>query len=385
MATHDFTDIGDVLNFELLRGTIASLDSVTDTCTVTCGGATLTALLFYHCSTTSAMRNNGAIEGAAAGFIVGDEVIVLKRYDDTVVKVIGHVDGIRRCGGGNVVFVLQTDDTWGAYAWVLYLVSLSQNGYTVVKSCSFTQPSNAYLLEGIGYDSNNNQFIVAYRSTSDNHYVSTVNSSGGIVSTLLLFNSSVSAFFDYHTDGTYNFSWSDTSKNANFRKYTSAGALVSSWSTVLLGGSGNYSKTIKNGDTYDVLFPVYDYPSSKEYIYYLNEADGSVIRYWQGTIGSGYGIRGILKIGNNLLFQSQRDGASDRYWATPYDSPAEPSLLFTVDLDAGRAAYVESASLYVLADGSVYNSVTNAKLYSIAEITESPLFKFAEAISETAV
>jgi hypothetical protein len=46
------------------------------------------------------MRDSGAIEGAAKGFKVGDEVIVLKRYDNTVVKVIGHVDGIRRCECG---------------------------------------------------------------------------------------------------------------------------------------------------------------------------------------------------------------------------------------------------------------------------------------------
>lgn len=44
------------------------------------------------------MRANGAIEGAAAGFSVGDEVIVLKKYDDSVIRVIGHTDGVRACG-----------------------------------------------------------------------------------------------------------------------------------------------------------------------------------------------------------------------------------------------------------------------------------------------
>ena len=48
MPTIDFKNIGDVLNFELLRGTIVTLDSATDTCTVNVGGATLNALLFYH-------------------------------------------------------------------------------------------------------------------------------------------------------------------------------------------------------------------------------------------------------------------------------------------------------------------------------------------------
>jgi hypothetical protein len=48
MPTHDFRNIGDVLDFELLRGTIVTIDSATDTCTVNVGGAVVTALLFYH-------------------------------------------------------------------------------------------------------------------------------------------------------------------------------------------------------------------------------------------------------------------------------------------------------------------------------------------------
>jgi hypothetical protein len=48
MPTHDFLNIGDLLNYELLRGTIISIDSAADTCTVNVGGATLNALLFYH-------------------------------------------------------------------------------------------------------------------------------------------------------------------------------------------------------------------------------------------------------------------------------------------------------------------------------------------------
>jgi len=97
MPTHDFKNIGEVLNFELLRGTIATIDSATDTCSVSVGGGMLTALLFYHCAPGSLMRANGAIEGAAAGFAVGDVVIVLKRYDNSVIKVIGHVGGPKRC------------------------------------------------------------------------------------------------------------------------------------------------------------------------------------------------------------------------------------------------------------------------------------------------
>ena len=48
MPTHDFLNIGDLLNYDLMRGTIISIDSATDTCTVNVGGATLNALMFYH-------------------------------------------------------------------------------------------------------------------------------------------------------------------------------------------------------------------------------------------------------------------------------------------------------------------------------------------------
>jgi predicted transglutaminase-like cysteine proteinase len=43
------------------------------------------------------MRESGAIEGAASGFKVGDNVIVMKKSDDSSIKVIGHIGGIRRC------------------------------------------------------------------------------------------------------------------------------------------------------------------------------------------------------------------------------------------------------------------------------------------------
>lgn len=111
MPTHDFSNIGDVLNFELLRGTIVTLDSATDTCTVNVGGGVLTALLFYHCATSSVARENGAIEGAAAGFTAGDSVIVLKRHDNTSIKVIGHTDGIRRCESGADYYFIHNFET----------------------------------------------------------------------------------------------------------------------------------------------------------------------------------------------------------------------------------------------------------------------------------
>ena len=97
MPTHDFKDIGDVLSFDILRGTITAIDSATDTCTVSVDGAVLEALLFYHCEPDSAIRENGAIEGAASGFAVDDEVIVMKSKVNDTIKVIAHIDGVRHC------------------------------------------------------------------------------------------------------------------------------------------------------------------------------------------------------------------------------------------------------------------------------------------------
>jgi len=91
----NFTNFGDVLNSELSRDTITAIDTATDTCTLAKTGA---ALIFYHCEPNSPLRDNGAIEGGAAGFAVGDEVIVLWKFDKSKVYVIGHVDGIRSCG-----------------------------------------------------------------------------------------------------------------------------------------------------------------------------------------------------------------------------------------------------------------------------------------------
>jgi len=134
MPTHDFKDIGDVLAFDVLKGTIASIDSANDTCMVSVGGTILDALLFYHCKPDSVMRDNGAIEGAAAGFSVGDEVIVLKRHDNSVVKVIGHTDGIRRCSSG-ILYIFYIAD--GVYR--VAQCSLSGSSITVNATKSFAE------------------------------------------------------------------------------------------------------------------------------------------------------------------------------------------------------------------------------------------------------
>jgi predicted transglutaminase-like cysteine proteinase len=110
MPTHDFTDIGDVLGFDLLRGTITAIDAAADTAMVSVGGRVVSALLFYHCANTSGLRTNGAIQGAAAGFRVGDSVIVMKRHDDLVIKVIGHPYGARKCSSDEGQYFIFYDD-----------------------------------------------------------------------------------------------------------------------------------------------------------------------------------------------------------------------------------------------------------------------------------
>ena len=104
MPTQDFANIGEVLDFQILKGTITEIDSATDTCTVTVAGSSLTALIFYHCNPDSIELENGAIEGAAAGFATDDEVIVILNPSSGVTKVIGHTDGIRKCGDALIYF-----------------------------------------------------------------------------------------------------------------------------------------------------------------------------------------------------------------------------------------------------------------------------------------
>lgn len=118
MPSHDFSNIGDVLDFDILRGTITAVDSATDTCTVSVGGDSLEALLFYHCEPDSILRDNGAIEGAAAGFAADDEVIVMVRKDREVVKVIAHIDGVRHCKSLSIYFgAVGTDSGAGDDCW----------------------------------------------------------------------------------------------------------------------------------------------------------------------------------------------------------------------------------------------------------------------------
>jgi len=100
MPRVNFPTIGDIEDYEFLRGTIKTIDSATDTCTVEVAEfGVISALLFYHCLPDSQLRENGALEGSAAGFAEDDSVIVQLKYDKSVARVVAHVDGVRKCGG----------------------------------------------------------------------------------------------------------------------------------------------------------------------------------------------------------------------------------------------------------------------------------------------
>ena len=99
---YDHPNFGDVQKHVFRKGIITAVDSVNDTADVTVpGGSSGTGVpLFYHCEPDSEERSNGAIEGAAAAFAVDDEVIVMCEMGGTAVRIIGFVDGIKKCIDG---------------------------------------------------------------------------------------------------------------------------------------------------------------------------------------------------------------------------------------------------------------------------------------------
>ena len=60
------------------------------------------------------LRDNGAIIGGAGGFAIDDEVIVLKALDGSKIYVVGHVDGVRKCGVF-AVFEFKFESYYGGY------------------------------------------------------------------------------------------------------------------------------------------------------------------------------------------------------------------------------------------------------------------------------
>ena len=99
MPKYQHDNFGDVMDTLFAKGVITSVDSDNDTACFTgegCQSGT-DIPLFYHCEPNSEERDNGAIEGAAAGFNVEDEVIVMCTADGVPVRIVGFVDGIKDC------------------------------------------------------------------------------------------------------------------------------------------------------------------------------------------------------------------------------------------------------------------------------------------------
>jgi hypothetical protein len=96
MPKINYKDIGEIQDCRYSLATIKSVDTSTDTCVLDTGD---TALIFYHCTKDSTLRDNGAVENGATGFAEGDKVVVLRKIDGSKIYVIAHVDGLRSCGG----------------------------------------------------------------------------------------------------------------------------------------------------------------------------------------------------------------------------------------------------------------------------------------------
>jgi len=147
MPTIDYIDIGDVLNCEYLQGEIVTLDDSDDTCTVRIGGDILSAIVYYHCEPTSALRSNGAIEGGATGFVVGDSVIVHKKKNvESIsdIKVIGHVNGARHCASGKEGYFLFYRYAFGQYKMAIGVLDsdiVTVSDKTDIDDLLMTQPS----------------------------------------------------------------------------------------------------------------------------------------------------------------------------------------------------------------------------------------------------
>jgi len=134
MATLNYKNAGALVSYDYLQGTIVSIYPEDDTADVSgiCGEL-LKIPIFYHCDDTSKKRANGAIEGAASGFAIGDSIVVLRAIgiagsapgSDEVITlsngdsgspktthyIVGHYDGPRHCSSG-ILYVDSYDGFW---------------------------------------------------------------------------------------------------------------------------------------------------------------------------------------------------------------------------------------------------------------------------------
>ena len=104
MAKFNHPNIGNVLKHVYLTATVTEVDGANDTVNFTgidpCPNAE-NIPLFYHCEPDSALRDNGALEGASGAFAIGDEVIVMCEIESAEhyipLKVIGFTDKAKAC------------------------------------------------------------------------------------------------------------------------------------------------------------------------------------------------------------------------------------------------------------------------------------------------
>ena len=104
MAKFNHPNIGNVLKHVYLTATVTEVDGANDTVNFTgidpCPNAE-NIPLFYHCEPDSALRDNGALEGASGAFAIGDEVIVMCEIESAEhyipLKVIGFTDKPKPC------------------------------------------------------------------------------------------------------------------------------------------------------------------------------------------------------------------------------------------------------------------------------------------------
>jgi len=105
MPLFNHENIGDVRRYVYITGIVTAIDSANDTVDLAITEPeemTAAAVpLYYHCTTDAALRDNGAIEGAAGAFAVDDEVIVRCTKQDgasyEVQDVVGFTDGVKAC------------------------------------------------------------------------------------------------------------------------------------------------------------------------------------------------------------------------------------------------------------------------------------------------
>ena len=159
MPLKNFINIGTLQSYEYLIGKITEVDVDNDTCDLTIGEDSYSAVpIFFHCSPESEERANGALLGAAKAFREDDEVVVLVLRGEEVPEnekarmyVIALTDSKRYCSG--LIVIVSTWSGNEAFAWDII------NNKIFIEKTTFTAindkfKGNTTLLEptGVEYD-----------------------------------------------------------------------------------------------------------------------------------------------------------------------------------------------------------------------------------------